>query len=262
MDKIIERLLIEFLVPALLMLLCFVLIGDLWAGSSFDLPRALTSGIDLNISLFFVGLLAAYLVNTSASSFLNLLMRGVVWGRVREYLMYRKLDVFKAAPFKGITCAGYLIRYRDKSDEAKNAVKADPESLVSVLETRLLERRVPARWTRLMVDVYDVVRTAVMSSQDSAVISWIDYHWSQLRLARSTLLPAAMLMVLLPVSAITWGWRTRDVLAAAVVGVTFCLLQLCHYYYRERFMIYAMLSYFLVAPREQREVQQDVLAKN
>jgi hypothetical protein len=86
-----------------------------------------------------------------------------------------------------------------------------------------------------------------MASQDSAIIGWIQYHWGQLRLARSTLVPSFLLVLFLPWAATDWpGCSVTTILGLALLAFLFFLIQLGHYYYRERFMIYAMLGYFLV----------------
>ena len=98
-----------------------------------------------------------------------------------------------------------------------------------------------------ILDIYEVVRTLVMASHDSMIIGWIQYHWSQLRLARSTLFPSVLLAILLPACMLQWQvhiWRVAVVLLFLAFLV---VLQVAHYYYRERFMIYAMVGYFLTA---------------
>ena len=101
MDKVLERVLVEFLIPAFLMFLCMLVAVDVLSGTSFDLRDAGHRNATFGNPWLVTGVvLVAYVVNTSLSSMLNLLSRKLFWGRVREYLIYRKLNVFKQEEFE------------------------------------------------------------------------------------------------------------------------------------------------------------------
>ena len=119
-------------------------------------------------------------------------------------------------------------------------------NLYSDLITVLKAKGVPSHAIKTPLDIYDAVRTLVMASQDNAIISWIGYHWSHLRLARSTLVPALIFIVLMPSAVIHWQFGWNSAIWASMICFIFFITQLVHYYYRERFMIYAMVSYFLL----------------
>jgi len=257
MGKIFDRLLIEFLIPAVLMLDCLILAVDLLRGSSFNLTCE-ESRKDLldNHGLLAAGILLAYIINTSLSSLFNLWWRIVGGGKIREYLMYRKLDLFKDQAIKDLAKRWGIKRFwlwsyfRHRADLVciieKEIKNRGTSNLYGHLLLRLREEGVPEASCNSILDIYDVVRTKVMSSQDSAIIGWIQYHWSQLRLARSTIIPSLIMVVLLIVLAFRdWNLSQRYVVVLTAFGTGFFTLQLYHYYYRERFMIYAMLGYFL-----------------
>lgn len=258
MEKIIDRLLVEFLVPAFLLLLCILIVVDLAFGSSFNLcDETARQTLLKNSYLLIPGLLFAYLLNTSCTAFFNLISRLVLWGRIREYLMLRKLEVFRAKPFSGEPRRMWWLRYilkrrklRAKVEEAKQAGNG---SLYPVLVRRMEEEEVPAECRKNMLDAYEVVRTIVLASKDNAVIEWIQYHWSQLRLPRSTIIPSLLLTYLVPAVLRDWGCSRLQATTGAIIAISFLLLQWVHYYYRERFMIYAMVGYFVIKPGDKQK---------
>ena len=249
MDKILERVLAEFLIPAFLMFLCMLVAADVLSGTYFDLENPThRRHVFGNPSLVAAAVLGAYVVNTSLSSILNLLSRKLFWGRVREYLIYRKLNVFKQKRFEEErpSCLWY-IRERTRIGEDIKRVKDEKQSLRPFLLEKIKRQHPEEELSNSILDVYDLVRTEVMASGDSAIIGWIQYHWGQLRLARSTLVPALVLLIFLPFAAASWFspgllWG----IAAFFLSLAFLAIQFMHYYYRERFMIYSMFSYYLV----------------
>ena len=249
MDKVLERVLVEFLIPAFLMFLCMLVAVDVLSGTSFDLRDAGHRNATFGNPWLVTGVvLVAYVVNTSLSSMLNLLSRKLFWGRVREYLIYRKLNVFKQEEFEKERpwCLRY-IRGRKQIQNQIDLVKKDKKSLLPVLLDKIKRDHPEEELWRSILDVYDLVRTEVMASGDSAIIGWIQYHWGQLRLARSTLVPAILLILVLPFAG--YGWFSPHWLAAIgglLLSLAFFSVQLIHYYYRERFMIYSMFSYYLL----------------
>ena len=250
MGKVFEKLFIEFLIPALLMFFCMVLMYDTLMGNSFDLIKqeSLDDLFSENSLLTIAGVLLAYIINTSLSSMLNLFLRILAWGKVREYLLYRKLDVFKTGILKekNVWCLRYLFHRKEIMEDVYTVIEQKKESLYPVLINKLSKEKVPEQSCKSILDIYDVVRTIVMSSQDSAVIGWIQYHWSQLRLTRSTLVPTFLLIIFVPLTLNDWGiYNSFTVLSGLIICLFIFLLQLGHYYYRERFMIYSMLGYFL-----------------
>src|SRR5262245_42728326 len=109
MEKIFERLLIEFLIPAFLMFFSILLAFDVLLEDSFDLSnRAARMALSGEPYWPILGDFVSYLLNTSLSSVLNLRLRRLGWGKIREYLLLRKLNVFKSGPFKDINWIGYL----------------------------------------------------------------------------------------------------------------------------------------------------------
>ena len=247
MEKIFDRLLIEFLIPAFLMLVCMIFIADVVMGDSFD-SKSLFKYEHRDFILI-IGSIFAYVINTSISSLFNLISRILLWGKVREYLMYRKLNIFKEAEFeKRKIWLFYYLRKRNELKKTIDKVKEkEAKNLFPELKEKLKEWNVPEHCSDSILDIYDFIRTIVMASKDSAIISWIQYHWAQLRLARNTLVPTFLLIFFLPAAIHSWHiytWPTT--LLAAILSFCFFILQLCHYYYRERFMIYAMLGYFLI----------------
>lgn len=250
MDKIFERLLIEFLIPALLMFLCILLVIDVVTGSSFDLIKEFNQKRLMNSSIFLIGgILLSYIINTSISSLFNLVSRILVWGKIREYLMYRKLDIFKMKSLKDkkIWWLSYLCHRKEILIEIEKIKAKRKISLYHILISKLNEKKIPAQSQKSILDIYDVVRTIVMASCDSAIIGWIQYHWAHLRLARSTLVPAFLLIIFLPLAIIDWNVNSTSIeIMTLILCLSFFLIQVCHYYYRERFMIYAMLGYFLI----------------
>ncbi len=228
-----------------------LLLIDVVMGSSFDLIQESNREGLMKSSTFLIGgILLAYIINTSLSSLFNLVSRILLWGKIREYLMYRKLDIFKVPSLrdKKIWWLTYLLQRKAILLEIEKVKSERAVNLYPELIKKLNENNVPKQSQKSILDIYDVVRTIVMASRDSAIIGWIQYHWAHLRLARSTLVPAFLLITFLPLAVSDWGLYPMYIIVLAVItSLSFFLLQLSHYYYRERFMIYAMLGYFLIS---------------
>ncbi|HUJ11511.1 MAG TPA: hypothetical protein VL171_15970 [Verrucomicrobiae bacterium] len=246
MDKIFDRLLVEFLIPAFLMLLCLVLFVDVVMGNSFNLINPGDRGRLISEGYLLVpGLLFAYLLNTSVTAAAYLWLRKKLWGRVREYCLLRKLNVFQSGRFTGINCLGYIRLSESDRESLKADLESGAESLYTDFKRRMEEEAISARSVKELVDAYDTLRTIVMDSGESAITEWIQYHWAQLRLARGSIIPAFLLMFLVPIAVCQWGCSGFCFAAAGIVFPVFFLLQCVHYYYRERFMTYTMVGYFL-----------------
>lgn len=249
MGKIFDRLFVEFLIPALLMFLCILLVFDIAMGNSFDLINASSRKVLADEPyLLAAGILFAYLLNTSLSAVLNLTMRAICWGKIREYLMLRKLNAFKTGPLKGLRWWNYLRLTPVQRESLESVLKPGAENFYSEFMQRMEAESISAKSVKDLVDAYDTLRATVMDSGDSAIIEWIQYHWSQLRLARSCIVPAFLLIILMPMAIHQWGGTPLCVLGGGIGASLFFILQWMHYYYRERFMIYAMISFFLRKP--------------
>jgi hypothetical protein len=262
MDKLLDKLLIEFLVPAVLMLLCLVLAVDIFSCSKFNLPDHYRN---LDATIWIFGLVIAYILNTSISASLNIMLRPLLWGKTREYLIYRKLNLFKEPTLEAhdVSWWKYVLKSRQLKKAIENAKKKDDINLYKAMTARMQDKGIPECAYTTPYDLYDVVRTVVMTSQDNGMIAWIQHHWAQLRLTRSTLVPTFILVTLAPLALHTWGASTVQVVSLGVFVFLFFVFQLVHYYYREKFMIYAMLGYLFVLPykegSDERRQHSDVL---
>lgn len=249
MEKVLDKIFVEFLIPSVLMFLCILLVLDLLIpGIDFNTLEAWRKVFEYP-ALVALGLIVSYIVTTSLSACFNLVSRRLVWGRVRAYIIYRKLDVFKNRRFDTrMNVIRFLWTYELTTRKVKKVLRKGKCSLHGILTTALNEAGVPAQMTKDPLDIYDSVRTLVMASRDNAVISWISYHWSHLRLARSTLVPIILFAFLIPAVTDHWGYSCSVFFGSLSACLLFFVIQLVHYYYRERFMIYSMLGYFLVCP--------------
>ena len=146
MEKIFDKLLVEFLIPACLMLLCLLLLADVLFGDSFDLAnpdhrkRLTDEGY-----LLIPALLFAYLLNTSATAVFYLWLRKTKWGSVREYLLLRKLNVFKTGPLKGINCWNYLRLTDAQREELKTVLRPGADNLYSDFMERMEAEAISAK---------------------------------------------------------------------------------------------------------------------
>ena len=108
MEKVFDRLFVEFLIPAFLMLACGLLFLQLLSGGNFDLGRADSRNVFFGNNAFvFGGIVFAYVVNTSLSALLNLISRILLWGKTREYLIVSEALMFSNCPpcNPGCNCA-------------------------------------------------------------------------------------------------------------------------------------------------------------
>jgi hypothetical protein len=184
---------------------------------------------------------------------MNLIFRRALWGETRVYLIYRRLHIFREDELRHVNWGKYLYwrflrkeKYRDLQEKIKTAKKKGAVNLYQVFVAKLIAVGVPDRLTKDTLYLYETLRTIVLASGDNAIISWIQYHWSHLRLARSTLFPAFLLIILFPlVMHYEWSQPILHAIIAAIFCLAFFLIEFVHYYYREKFMIYAMISYFL-----------------
>jgi hypothetical protein len=245
MDKIIEKLLVEYLIPSILMCLCLLLLADILLGDFFNLYQ-LDAGLPISVFGLFILLIFSYVLNNSLSALFNYLSRFMLWGRIREYFIYRKMDVFKDKSFtKKVTCISYIIRKDSIEKIINREIAPKNDNLFNVFKTKLKCCNIPEASVSKIIDTYEVIRTLVMASNDNSIIDWIHYHWDQLRLARGTIVPAFFLLFIIPLLLIDWNMSTTEVIIGGICGFLFFMLQYFHYYYRERFMIYTMFGYFI-----------------
>jgi hypothetical protein len=231
-----------------------MLAADLLLGTEYDL-RSSIQELKLNDSAHIFGLiLFSYLINTSSSSILNLIFRRFLWRETRVYLIYRKLHIFEEKRINHINWIRYMYyllyskkKYEETIRIIDNVKKEGEVNLYKVFIDKLSAKGVEERLTKNTLYLYETIRTIVLDSGESEIISWIQYHWSHLRLARSTLFPIFLMMILIPlVLYYEWSQSVYNSLVAGITVLVFFIIQFLHYYYREKFMIYAMISYLFV----------------
>lgn len=265
MEKIFDKLLVEFLIPAVLMMISIFLIIDIIMGNTFNLNEKLFAVNSKDSIVLVIVILFSYIVNISLSSLLHALLRIWVWGKTREYLMYRKLNLFKeenvikAMGTVNIFFYLYLSYRKPKELELaiNAAIKNGSINLYQCLIHKLKKCNISERCYSSNYDIYDTVRTLALGSQDNAIIGWIQYHWSQLRLVRGTLIPLILIFITLPFAMFQWQIVGLEIDKCLLIFLVECclflviLIQAFHYYYREKYMIYAMLGYFITTPNSE-----------
>ena len=249
MEKVFDKILIEFLIPSLLMFACILLVLDI------VIPEVNLTSIETqkylfeHPSLISFGVIFSYILTTSSSAIYNFISRIILWGKIREFILYKKLDIFKENEFEmcRINLISFLIRYKSIRSKIDQMIKSNNNCILyHFLIKKIKSQNVPDKAIQNPLDIYEALRTLVMASQDNAIISWINYHWSHLRLARSTLVPAIGFMVFTPWAILHWGYGTIWFIASLIVSMGFFIIQFIHYYYRERFMMYSMVEYYLI----------------
>lgn len=223
-----------------------LLLIDIVLGDSFNLYQ-IDSEFQVNAFGVFILMIFSYVLNNSLSALFNYISRFFLWGKIREYFIYRKLDVFKEKEFsdKKYSCITFIINYEDIKVTIDKNIVEKTDSLYFILLSKLRIKNVPDASIKTVIDIYDVVRTLVMASKDNSIIDWIKYHWDQLRLARSTIMPSFILIVLTPFLLVDWNCDIQTIIIGEVIIFLFFILQYFHYFYRERFMIYTLFGYFI-----------------
>lgn len=214
------QLLVEFVFPGLILFCAFVLSIDyIFPAEVNAFYASLVSGKSTNVAaVVFIAGLVCYFFGTTINAVSNRLIR--IWGaRYRRKMIRRKLGLGDNATFKDIDC-----KERQLYDRYLPTLKSEDDS-----DDKFNE-------------LYAAARTFCSLHSDRTVKA-IDYHWSQVRLSRATLLPLALLTAVFLIRALIHDALTVNILGFGL-GLFLFVLTLITYRYREKFLVYTVFNVF------------------